>query len=287
MSEITKMLSSGIRRFVCSSMPGEIVKGGEPVQLSRHEQVEFFFVIRGKSRFQIEDKLFDTRPGDLCVIEPWATHAFGYRDSDHDLCQFWLHLDRKMLNGNFIQVESHGRFKNILTTTFFTYATAEMLRKRWHLAKTREGITEESLNRYLRTPLTFIMEEVLLGLEQGQEETGGESISIVESIKQYIRDRQGCRCSLESLEEFTGYSKFYISHLFREKTGSTIGKYIETVRVEYAAEAELHGIPYKEIARRLGFSSVQAFSPWTRKHKKKIADYQEWLRKKNDLLAQD
>ncbi len=287
MSEIKKMLSSGIRRFVCSSMPGKTVKGGDPVQLSRHEQIEFFFVIRGESRFRIEDKLFDIRPGDLCVIEPWATHASGYSGSDHDLCQFWLHLDRDSLIGNFIQVESHGRFKNILTKTFFPFATADMLRRRWDLAKTGEGITEDSLNRYLRTPLTFILEEVLLGLEQRQLETGNGNISIIESIKQYIMDRQGCRCSLESLEKFTGYNKFYISHLFKEKTGSTIGKYINAVRVRYTAAAELHGIPYKEIAVQLGFSSVQAFSPWNRKHKKKIAEYREWIRKKNDPLVQN
>lgn len=288
MSEIIKkMLSSGIRRFICSSMPGKAVKEGDAVQLSKHEPLEFFFVIRGESSYQIEDKLFDTRPGDLCVIEPWATHASGYRASDHDLCQFWLHLHRNQLVGNFFQVESQGRFKNILPPMFFPFATADMLRKRWQLVKAGEVITEEALNKYLRTPLTFIMEEVLLGLERGPEKTGNDSFNIIGSIKQYIMDRQGCRCSLDSLEEFTGYSKYYISHLFREKTGMTIGKYVNTVRVKYVAEAELHGIPYKEIARQLGFSSVQAFSPWNKTHKKKISEYKEWIQNRKDPLARD
>ena len=105
MFEIKKMLSSGIQNFICSSMPGKTVKGSNPVQLSKHEELEFFFVIRGKSRFQIEDKLFETRPGDMCVIEPWATHAYGFSASDHDLFQLWLHLGKDWLYSNFVQVE--------------------------------------------------------------------------------------------------------------------------------------------------------------------------------------
>ena len=279
MFEIKKMLSSGIQNFICSSMPGKTVKGSNPVQLSKHEELEFFFVIRGKSRFQIEDKLFETRPGDMCVIEPWATHAYGFSASDHDLFQLWLHLGKDWLYSNFVQVEKKGYFKNVMKPIFFPYAFADLLQKRWHLVKAQGIITAESLNKYLRTPLTYILEEVLLKLEERQEESANGNIDIIRSIKKYILNRQGCECSLEKLEAFTGYSKFYISHLFKEKTGSTIGKYVNTIRIKYTAEAEIHGIPYKEIAKQLGFSSIQAFSPWHKKHKKKINELIEWKKR--------
>lgn len=283
MPEIKKMLSAGIQRFVCSSMPGKTVKGRPPVQLSRHEALEFFLVIQGESRFQIEDKLFDIRPGDMCLIEPWVTHASGFYADDHDLLQFWLHLGKDGLSGHFIQVEKQGHFKVIMNPLRFSYAISDMLRKRWLMAKKEGVITEKSLNKYLRTPLTFILEDVLLDLEQRPKKNGSADINTVESIKQYIRNRQGCNCSLEKLEEFTGYSKFYLSHLFKAKTGSTIGKFINGVRVEYTAEAELHGIPYKEIACQLGFSSIQAFSPWKKNNKKKILEFKEWIRKKAEI----
>ena len=273
MLEIQKMLSAGIQNFLCSSMPGKQVKGGGTIQLSKHEALEFFFVIRGESRFQIEDKVFDTRPGDMCVIEPWAVHSYGFCAEDHDLLQLWLHLDRERLRIHFIQVEEQGRFKSFMAPIVFSCAMTDMLRKRWHLAKSKGDITPESLNKYLRCPLTFIMEEVMLEQEQKAEKNGNSNIDIVESIKQFIIDRQGCGCALEKLEEFTGYSKFYIAHLFKKKTGLTIGRFINNIRVEYAAEAEIHGLPYKEIANQLGFSSIQAFSPWNRKHRREIAEF--------------
>ena len=273
MLEIQKMLSSGIRNFLCRSMPGKKVKSGGAVQLSKHESLEFFFVIRGESRFQIEDKLFDVRPGDMCVIEPWTIHSYGFGADDHDLLQLWLHLDRDRLRIQFIQVEERGRFKIFMTPMVLSYAMTDMLRKRWHLAKSRGAITPESLNKYLRIPLTLILEDVLIELEQKAEKSGSSNTDVVESIKQYIMDRQGCDCSLEHLEEFTGYSKFYISHLFKEKTGLTIGNFINNIRVEYTAEAELHGMQYKEIANQLGFSSIQAFSPWNKKHRREIAEF--------------
>lgn len=209
----------------------------------------------------------------MCVIEPWTVHSYGFRAEDHDLLQLWLHLDRERLRIHFIQVEEQGRFKTFMSPMVFSYAITDMLRKRWHLAGSNGTITPGSLDKYLRIPLTLILEEVLLALEQKAEKNGNSNIDIVGSIKQFVIDRQGCGCALEKLEEFTGYSKFYISHLFKEKTGLTIGKFINSIRVEYVAEAEIHDLPYKEIAKQRGFSSIQVFSPWNRKHRREIAEF--------------
>ena len=282
MTEIKEMLSSGIRNFICRSMPGKTVRSGESVPLSKHESLEFFFVIRGESRFQIEDKVFDTRPGDMCVIEPWDTHASGFYSDDRDLVQLWLHLDRDQLRVHFIQVENQGRFKMFMSPMVFPYSISAMLRNRWRLAKENGDITPDSLNQYLRTPLTFIMEEILFKLDRRLKKSENINISIVESVKQYIINKQGAQCSLDSLEEFTGYSKFYISHLFKKETGFPIGKYINDIRVKYTAEAVLYGIPYKEIACQLGFSSVQAFSPWNKKNKKQIAELKKLIQENNE-----
>ena len=282
MTEIKEMLSSGIRNFICRSMPGKTVRSGEAVQLSKHAMLELFFVIRGESRFQMDDKVYDIRPGNMCVIEPWVIHASGFYPDDHDLFQIWLHLGRDQLRVHFIQVEKQGHFRMSMAPMIFPYSISAMLRNRWHLAKENGDITPDSLNKYLRTPLTFILEEILLKLEHRQKKSENSNIDIVESIKQYIINKQGARCSLDKLEEFTGYSKFYISHLFKEETGLSIGRYINDIRVKYTAEAVLCGIPYKEIASQLGFSSVQAFSPWNKKNKKQIDEFKKWIQKKDE-----
>ena len=72
------------------------------------------------------------------------------------------------------------------------------------------------------------------------------------------------------MEKVSGYSRYYLSHRFRESEGYTIGDYIDKIRVEYTIEAMKRGLRQKEIAFELGFSTPSNFWIWLRKHREKI-----------------
>ena len=93
-------------------------------------------------------------------------------------------------------------------------------------------------------------------------------------MKQYIQAAHGAHCSLDEIEQYTGYNKFYFSHLFKVKTNLTIGEYINDVRLRYTAEAETYGIKQKDIASVIGFSSISAFYQWKKRYKNKINELQ-------------
>ena len=101
------------------------------------------------------------------------------------------------------------------------------------------------------------------GIEQGKNTVD----NVVESLKRYIRMSNARDCSLDRLEKFSGYSRFYLSHRFRKHEGCTIGQYIDKVRLRYTEEALKRGLRQKEIAFELGFSSPSNFWIWLRKHK--------------------
>lgn len=71
-------------------------------------------------------------------------------------------------------------------------------------------------------------------------------------------------CTLSSLEELSGafgYNYSYLSDLFRATTGNTISDYYKRRRLELAKEMLREGsMSVTEIAERLGYSSLYAFS---------------------------
>ena len=95
----------------------------------------------------------------------------------------------------------------------------------------------------------------------------GTPDTVIESLKRYIRMSNARGCSLEHLEKVSGYSRFYLSHRFRECEGCTIGEYIDKIRVQYTVEAMKRGLRQKEISFELGFSTPSNFWIWLRKHR--------------------
>ena len=127
---------------------------------------------------------------------------------------------------------------------------------------------------FLRGPLEAILDEISFFLfHDGQSpETTEKSDIVIESLKRYIRMSNARDCSLNRLEKISGYSRYYLSHRFREYEGCTIGEYIDKIRIQYTIEAMKRGLRQKEISFELGFSSPSNFWTWLQKHREKIEE---------------
>jgi YesN/AraC family two-component response regulator len=91
---------------------------------------------------------------------------------------------------------------------------------------------------------------------------------MIEKIMKYIDDHfANPQISLFSVAEEFGITEFYLSHLFKERTGINFSKYLEKARMDYAQMllAKKH---YKVVdaALEAGYSSHQAFGRAYRKY---------------------
>ena len=273
MDKTQERLSSGIRKMICASMEGT-PWNGHSIQNSMHEEIEFLFVIDGNSRFMLNHKSFALEPGDMVVIDSWDPHALRYPKTDHDLFHLWLHLWKDDFLGDFLHIQDHGEFSFFYPTIHLSYDISDLIRRRCKMAREQDGImTESSVNRYLRGPLDLVLDDLLIDIgNKPREGTKDSCKKIIDSVKQYINSAHGSHCSLSALEKYSGYSKFYLSHLFKAETGFSIGEYVNEVRIKYTVEAELHGIRHGSIANEIGFSSHSAFCQWLSRHKNKISE---------------
>ena len=244
---------------------------------SMHKEIEFLFVMRGHSQFMLNHQLFPLGPGDMVIIDSWDPHALRYSPTDHDLLHLWLHLWKDDFIADFLQIHEHGEFTFFYPTMHLPYDISNLIRRRCKTAREHgSGMTEHSVNRYMRQPLNLVLDDLLVDIENKTPETAKDGkIKIADSVKQFINSTHGSHCSLSALEKYTGYNKFYLAHLFKKETGSSIGEYVNETRIKYTVEAELHGIRHSNIANEIGFSSHSVFCQWLKRHKNKINELKQ------------
>ena len=84
---------------------------------------------------------------------------------------------------------------------------------------------------------------------------------LVSTIKSYIRDNLGKKLTMEELAGVTGYSTSYISRVFRQQCGTTIGRYITAKKISYAKELiRNHTYNFAQISDMLAFDTPQYFA---------------------------
>ena len=88
----------------------------------------------------------------------------------------------------------------------------------------------------------------------------------IASLKEYIQDHLNEDLSLHRLSEVCHFHPVYMSRVFKEAEGVTIGDYINRVRLEKAKEL-LTGsrMTVLEISRQMGFATDNYFCRWFRR----------------------
>jgi AraC-like DNA-binding protein len=276
MELLKQHFSQGVKNIITGHSSGEISEECSSFSSSTHPQRELFYVLEGKSHYMLNGKVFQAEPGTFFLIDHWEPHAFGYRKQDHNLIHLWLHGSENdyIVSGAFLKVGVGGEFNAISQRVKLPIELHQFLDRRWNSLCEESVITGDVIKDFLQGPLEAILDEICFSLfhPRIKGELLEKSDSIIEPLKRYIRMSNARDCSLSRLEKISGYSRYYLSHRFREYEGCTIGEYIDKIRIQYTIEAMKRGLRQKEIAFELGFSSPSNFWTWFQKHRKQIEE---------------
>ncbi len=264
------VLRSGVKRIVTTLCPTDIseVPADSTFKPDIHMHREIMAVVAGDSEFMINSRMYHALPGTVFLLNSWEQHSWGYRKNDSQLLHLWIHFTPNVFNATLIQVDPGGRFYMIGRPVTFERDLCSLITRRWHDLELIGTAAFEQKEYFLRAPLECLLQEfTILEFESALRENAAKDNNITGFIENYIRSTNGKGCSLDNLERICGYSKFHISHIFHADTGKTVGEYIDSVRMQFAAEAKRRGYKQKEIAAELGFSSPATFWNWLNKQK--------------------
>ena len=274
MPEIEKILYGGVKKIYSSYSPECRREEAGSFRSSSHGGREICFVLKGESSTMLNGNVYSLTPGSCLFIDSWVPHAFGYRKHDRDLLHLWIWFNQhsgNLLNAVLMDVIPGGAFIQSGSILSLPSAHREILQHRINMLEKEKCRDDLLLQEYLRDPVNSILAEFAFArshadtLPSGKEE---QISSAIQSVKNHILVTCARDASYENLERYSGYSRSYLAHAFRKYTGTSIGEFINKVRLDYVESAVKKGMTQKEIAYELGFSSPANFWAWLRKHKK-------------------
>lgn len=123
----------------------------------------------------------------------------------------------------------------------------------------REHRSWSEVSRFFRE----LAESLFERMEGGNEQ---ETSEVVEQIHRYVEERIDGDLSLNRLAEHVYLTPFYLSRLYKQKTGHNISDYITRTRIE-TAKRLLGETPLKihEIGMRIGYDSASYFTRFFKK----------------------
>jgi AraC-like DNA-binding protein len=241
-----------------------------------HSQVELFYVLKGKGRYFIEDKIYEFEEGDFFIISNYELHKSQFIDNER-FEAFVIIFDPKLIVDHPILVEDKfdplQLFINRPKNFSHKLKTDTVTRKKIRLCLdllAAEYFQENGFSlRRVISLLHWLLSELYrhynrIAVMDEAEITEHKGLKkFVSDVVQYISEHYYEDITLSKLAKKFCINPSYLSREFKKNLGITIIEFI-TVRRIFKAKIllERSDLPITEIASQLGFNNITHFN-WT------------------------
>ncbi|SCJ93008.1 Multiple antibiotic resistance protein marA [uncultured Eubacterium sp.] len=240
---------------------------GFNIEFHSHNFVEIYLSISGGKHFIINDKIYTIKPGDIFVSNVNEIHRVIANDKDvyeryifefkpifvlpyctaeTDLLHYVYNRDKNFSH----QVSlNESQFREILS----------LIEKYESLEAQRYGSDILKKVCYIEI-LTFISEVYLTApVPLRTQHSSNHSIRIVADTLEYISSNLTADLSLDNIAKHIGLGKYHLCKLFKDKTGTTINKYIVSCRIAKAKSLLSSGSSVTNACQESGFHDISHF----------------------------
>jgi len=269
------MLDSKCWKIACSQLPIETPQLSTAQHdlwlkknIDKHQYREILLALKGNSLNSLNGKSYICSPGSLFLFDEFEEHDRAYSAMNEDIDHLWLHLIEDKIAARIIKIRNHHleycghdlviKDKNLIS----------LVVEAWDSLKNSKLTDELKRKKLVSRMSVFILELVERDLN-GNSTTGSAKTyqaQTIDMIKEYIIIISGKNLTIDKLARIAGYSKFHFIRLFKQHTGESIHKYINSVRISKVKSMFKAGCRKKEIGDKLGFSCASSFSRWYKKN---------------------
>ncbi len=247
-------------RFVELYQIGELsCEAGYEVSVHRQNVFEITYVVSGKGTVVTDGRAFPIEENSVFINIPGQMHAIL---ADRGAPLQYCYLGFGFLGSYKVDLGLESFYRSWNGSQAFS--EKRLLPLFWR------ALEELRLNNDgCKTMVAGYVEQIVMQAYRSYEEQAGlrppavecrvgdASFAVKQYADRYFRDVEDIR----DLAADLGYSYTYLAHVFKEKTGMTIGDYIFSKKIEEAKWLLCTGrISVSQIAARLQYHSVQSFS---------------------------
>ena len=247
-------------RFVELHQIGELsCEAGYEVSAHRQNVFEITYVVSGKGTVVTDGRAFPVEENSVFINIPGQTHVIL---ADRGAPLQYCYLGFSFIGSYKVDLGLESFFRSWNGSQAFT--EKRLLPLFW---RALDELREE-WDGYLAMVGCYV-EQIVMQVYRSYEEhagvrplavdcrVGDAAFAVKQYIDRYFRDVEDIR----DLAADLGYSYTYLAHIFKDKTGMTIGDYIFFKKIEEAKWLLCTGrISVSQIAVRLHYRSVQSFS---------------------------
>lgn len=230
-----------------------------------HDYYEFYFFVEGAVSMELGGKTLRLREGDMLLVPPGVEHRAVMLDGSvpYRRFVFWASRDyvRKLMG---ISPDYGWIFQTAVTGhDYLTHLDAV----EFNTVKSKLFTLLDEINsgRFAREPrIALLTQDLILWLSRELYERRHplekrESVSYYDAVSSFIELHLDEELTLDRLAGEFYISKFYISHLFQERTGLSVHRYIIKKRLSTALDAIRSGVSAAEAGRLSGFKDYSVF----------------------------
>ncbi len=227
-----------------------------------HDFWELYFYVSGNVTYYIENETYYLSKGDILIIQPGKLHrAIISDDSPYERYVLWIYADCVSENDSIRALaEAVEAIINEKNTRLVSFGGHELVLLGELFDKLNSAFV--SRDEYFRcvgeSCITLILGEIRKALSAAPVKNSehDELISrVIARINSDIADTP----SLDELAAEFHLSKYYLSHRFREYTGTTVHRYILAKKINTAKELLGKGLSTGEVCEKCGFCNYSNF----------------------------
>jgi len=254
----------------------EATSSGDHLVYHTHQQYEIYIFLEGKCTFQIENLFYELQAGDILLIDGKQIHKAFVDGNYHTYKRTVIEFTEDYIAPVIEALKINHIFKLFEAKQghLFRIKDAETRQKINQLIAEMHDLISDKKARYIDEQLKLLLAQVLMKIDAKVHAHlpnhiySNEKILIVEEIYRCIAVRYAEDLSLDDIAEDLNLSKSYLSHLFKEITGTTIMNFLMGYRLtqaQYSLKVRTD-LNISQIAELTGFESNAHFSRFFKKH---------------------
>ena len=232
------------------------------VGLHHHDFYEVYFLIRGKVRYRVEGRTYELEPGDILLMNPQELHqAEVEKGASYERLVLWINRSYiESLGGNLdacFDIDRPGHVNLLKPDKLQRSNLQEML------DKIRKEVKSSSFGHdtYAKGLLMLFLVEInrLADKTESYVPNPEDEEDLLSRVLSYIAAHYQEKLTLDMLSQEFYVSKYYLSHEFTERVGTSVYRYIIFRRLMQAKEMMESGLAPGEVYQACGFGDYANF----------------------------
>jgi AraC-like DNA-binding protein len=237
----------------------------------RYSNREVVVALAGKCVMSLEGTLYEVSPGTILMFDGEEEHDMAYPPWTRGCVHLWFSFVRDMAFPRVISVENgiisavNAQAEPLMRLSEMGHAFPRIWSECVKDKVINGSVSRLMLARIVSSFSGLLLEYASMGFIEettAATDSARRRNSVVDAIKEHIRESAGAGVSLDRLAIISGYSKYHFLRMFKERTGMTVHKYVNQCRMAKCCELLGSGLRKNEISDILGFSSPATFSRW-------------------------